>query len=885
MWGAISEQIPDGLFDGAMPKHNGEVLVQGSFFAPGGQAVEAGEVSVQLGTVNKQLRVYPERRWRKVLGAGVAISNQSPITELPIQYDKAFGGEGFKLNPEGIGYQPVDTETGEAHFLPQIEYKNQPITQPGKEYAPASLGRVDQMWQQRLKLAGTYDEKYLNERMPGLPDDIDWQYFNEAAEDQWIDGFFQGDEAFLIQHMHPEYSQLSGQLPSVYGRAFINQDTGSAVEFKEIPTQLDTVWLFPSAEMGVMIYRGTIGAFSNDGSDIKALLLACENRTDTPRELSHYQDQMEKRLDPDNGFKYALYTAPLIAEGMKCGFQQIQEENDFPLDMEAKKNMDMFAAEKMAEAEQQKADAVQQLTEKLKAAGIDPQPYLDKIHSPEKDPLQEKMEALMEKMAPGITSDPENLDLTKLDLAVMDEIQALGDEIKKEKLAEAKANIRTQIDELKVKPEAHLYADAIQKLEDALLEIDLPPVWPRTDLMAQLQGVRQQVATAEQEIDKLRKMGVAEEQLPNIEVDLDDFESKLKEADKRLKDTYRMGAHMMGECRSPHPDQEALLKQQLLQKYRAGESMAGMDFACIDLAGENLKGIDLSECYLEGVDFSGCDLTEANLEGAILACANLEGARLDRTNLKGANLGATNLTDTEFRNINLQDGQLSRARLIRTRFENSCLNDINFLETLFEQPAFIRCEMQKCNFIEPDLNQVSFEGSDLGESNFVKPVMEQADFREAKLNGVNFVEAQLNGSGFQQAVMINSRFVGGCQMNNCDFSGADISQSCLRENQLRQAVFTGATLNEADLSGAQLQHSDFQQATALRAQFIKSELGKADMSRCNLMEGSLFKAMLVEADFSGSNLYCVNFMEATLGGTRFKDANLDQTILKDWRPS
>jgi hypothetical protein len=293
---------------------------------------------------------------------------------------------------------------------------------------PASFGRVDMMWPQRLSLAGTYDQAYLDIEMPGFANDIDWLYFNDAAKDQWLDGFFQGDEQYFISNMHAEHAVLKGQLPPIYGRAFVNQNvplkdnnqqmTGEyQSEFKEIKTKLDTLWLFPNAKMGVMIYRGTIEGYSDDGCDITALLLACENRNDTPRHLQHYQDQLTKRLDPDHGYKYMLFSSPLIAEGMRCGFKQLQDDFDFPLEMLGKANIDEFANTKKAEAMLQVDDAKLQIIAQCKAAGVDPTPYLDKINNPEKAPEQLKIEALMEKMAPGMVSDPENIDIFNIDLS------------------------------------------------------------------------------------------------------------------------------------------------------------------------------------------------------------------------------------------------------------------------------------------------------------------------------------------------------------------------------------------------------------------------------------------------------------------------------------
>ena len=102
--------------------------------------------------------------------------------------------------------------------------------------------------------------------------------------------------------------------------------------------------------------------------------------------------------------------------------------------------------------------------------------------------------------------------------------------------------------------------------------------------------------------------------------------------------------------------------------------------------------------------------------------------------------------------------------------------------------------------------------------------------------------------------MINSRFVGGCVLNNSNFSQANLSQSCLRENQLNHCNFSGTQLAEADFSGAELVNSQFVGANAYRTQFMKSQCENADMRQLNLMEGSLYKAYLVGVKFDQANL-------------------------------
>ena len=69
-----------------------------------------------------------------------------------------------------------------------------------------------------------------------------------------------------------------------------------------------------------------------------------------------------------------------------------------------------------------------------------------------------------------------------------------------------------------------------------------------------------------------------------------------------------------------------------------------------------------------------------------------------------------------------------------------------------------------------------------------------------------------------------------------------------------------------------------------RPMFMKSDLAQADMSNTGFYEASMLSARLTSATLKGSNLYGVEFMNATVGGTDFFAAILDQTKLSDWRP-
>lgn len=908
LWTTVIEQSENGTFDTAMPKGKGEVLVCGSFFAPSNELVQASTVHLQVSTkdknghyqnqIDKELVVFGNRHWCGILGTN--ISPPELTSEMPITYHNAYGGEGYALNPDGKGFGFVEAD--ERQYLPNVEYINQLLISSSKPSLPASFGPLGPMWPQRLPRAGTYEQEY-SDRF-SLADDIDWSYFNVAAEDQWLSSFFSGNEKFSISNMHPLHQTLSGTIPPIYGRAFVNQKVLSLddannktskmdIQFKEIPTKLDTLWLFPNVAMGVMIYRGTIEVHSDDGCDIESMLVACENRNDTPRTTEHYQEQLTKRIDPDHGYQYALFSSPLIAKDMKCAHTQLQENVDFPLEMSIKNNVDEFPNSKKDEAVPQVYDVKTEIIEQCKTEGFDPDPYLEKINNSEKTPEQAKIRALLEKMAPGIVNGSKVIDISDIDFSVMDEIKAFIEEIEAEAEAEAerdiedkngyKTEVLNEIARIQALPNAHLFTNVIVEMQKSVDESDMTPMWPRVDSTGDTVELKKQIASAQKAIDVLRKQGTPEERLPKI--DITKLETQLLDAELLFKGAHLLSAHLEPERRSPHPEKEAELRKCFLDKFNKGESLIDGDYACIDLSGENLRGIDLSGCYLEGVDFSGCDLSDAILKNAIMAGADLSSAKLINTNCQGSNLGAANLTDTNFSSTNLDNIILSGSNCTRTQFICCQMKDMDYLDSTFEQTVFDNSIMTQSSFIDSIFINCSFVGSELSQTNFIRGRFTQTNFSKAILNDANFIEVTAQRADFCHAEMINSRFLGGCNLNRSKFVGANMSKSCLRANQLNDCDFSSCLLDKTDFSEATLENAILIGAKAIGAQFVKSYLKGADLCECNLMEASLCKAYLVNANFRNSNLYAVNFLDTTLGDTYFHYANLDQTILEDWRPS
>jgi hypothetical protein len=99
LWAAIGETT-ESIVDEGLPKACGEVLVHGKCHPPGGRPVPVSQVRVRVTpveadarrTVDKKLAVFGDRSWRPSI-LGSSMTEPTPFTEMPLTWDRAFGGE------------------------------------------------------------------------------------------------------------------------------------------------------------------------------------------------------------------------------------------------------------------------------------------------------------------------------------------------------------------------------------------------------------------------------------------------------------------------------------------------------------------------------------------------------------------------------------------------------------------------------------------------------------------------------------------------------------------------------------------------------------------------------------------------------------------------
>jgi hypothetical protein len=183
--------------DFAPRKHRCDILLNATAYAPDGRPTTRATVGVRIGAWSKSFDVVGDRVWEAGLG-GIGASATTPFVQMPISYDRAFGGTdnrsddpadhaAYLPNPVGRGFhKQLKSEWVDGSPLPNTEVTGSPVTWVAGDYQPMSFGVIGRHWASRVRHAGTYDQRWLDEVFPFLPADFAEAYYQAAPLDQQI---------------------------------------------------------------------------------------------------------------------------------------------------------------------------------------------------------------------------------------------------------------------------------------------------------------------------------------------------------------------------------------------------------------------------------------------------------------------------------------------------------------------------------------------------------------------------------------------------------------------------------------------------------------------------------------------------------------------------
>jgi uncharacterized protein YjbI with pentapeptide repeats len=747
-----------------MPKPNGEVLLHGKYFAPNGIPVAAASVRLKLGKIDKVLLVYGNRYWRTLLGP----TEPEPIREMPLDYFNAFGGKGYAKNPIGKGMVDVDVFGEMRRPLPNVEHPDQVLSSSGQKPDPAGFGPLDMAWEFRTSKLGTYDDKWLRERWPAYPDDLNWNHFNAAPPDQWLDEYFSGTETFDLYNMHPDKPVVKGQLPPFRTRCFINRASSGDGEIDEIKMRAETVWLFPHAETGIVLYRGVIGIQTDDASDVDNIIIGYENLTDPLRDTSHYANALTSRQAGEK----MLNTADLIPNGATCGFGAV-EEPEFSSGSNNSGGGDNSEEPTKTPAESKRA-ALIALSDKLaEIPGTDAartkvgeqimETYLPPLfprplgHEQIYDLLAdiewtEKLRIVIQQQG-GDVSDIQNVDIEE----TRSKIEQTGIEIKEGYRAQAH-----MLEEGRPAHDKHretLYKELLERLKN-----------------------KENVAGWD-----FAGLNLSNQNLSGI-----DFNGcYLEKVD--LTDSKLIGANLEG----------AIL---------AFANLSGCDLSGANLKRANLGAANLTHAVCEGADLTEAILARSLLTGAKLTNCNLTDIDLLETELRDVDMSGSTLPKIQFIDLDMSRAKFHRTILTGSTFTSCSLKESDFSEAVLDESTWIESMVDDANFSGAKMTNNRFPGgTSLRRARFTNAMLDSSNFRETDLRNADFTEASLNMCDFGDSDARKARFTrsiakGGMFMGT-DLGKADLSSMNLMGGTLMKARLTNATLRDANCYGVEFMNA------------------------------------------------------------------------------
>ena len=826
LWKTVAGELgEDEALDLGHPKQRGEFLVYGACHSP--SPVRGAQVSVTVAGLQKTLNVSGRRYWN---AAGFS-SDPELFTEMRVSWANAFGGEGYELNPLGIGIVP-DPDGRVA--LPQVLDPRHPLTSPKDRLEPAGVNALNPFWPQRARYMGTFDDTWHKNRWPHYPRNTNPEYFNTAPPDQRLPGFFKGDEAIRIANMHPEKPEILSVLPGLRARIFINRAVDGKESFREIEARAETVWLFPAAECGILLFRGAAQVSDETLDDLTHLMAEWEPLKSPPESLEFYHKKFLETVAPEPAAPVEPpvppepAAPPPVPEPPPAPAPKPPEPPPLPPEME-KKMGELNALVAKAEAQ---ADAA------CAKLGITRTELMEK-YMPKPKTAKESDLAELEKMTVNLEQQAE---------AAMQKMGLTKDEAMKKILA--------------VKQSPKDPQQAIKELKDALLG-----------------------AEAKLKASGVNLQEVAAKSMPGVDPATLDFGTMIAGLEGLAAAIPPKAAEA-----APAPPEPAAAKPADEAKPAEADPAEALDQRIKegkDLSGLNLEGMDFSGRNLTGADFSGSLLTKAVFRGAILKGALFSGALLADADFSNARMTQATLTGVQAVGALFVAAELAGADLSGSDFSGCAFDGADLTKATLSGSLFADASLKAVRGAGMTAVQASFPKADLSGANLLRAVLTGTDFTNANLDTACLAETEASqatfdgitgkGADFSNATMVASRAGKGTEFVDALFSGANLSRSCWERACLTGCRMAGTVLDHADFSRVVFTHSSLLNALAREANLLKAVMTGCDLRGVNFFKASFRHARLngcdlKDASMFGTDLYGAKIVASDTKGTDFRRA-------------
>jgi len=235
----------------------------------------------------------------------------------------------------------------------------------------------------------------------------------------------------------------------------------------------------------------------------------------------------------------------------------------------------------------------------------------------------------------------------------------------------------------------------------------------------------------------------------------------------------------------------------------------------------NISKGDFTNSRIRNTDFSNIILTNSTFFSSIFY-------RNDLTN--------TDISDSNFSYTTICEPKIENTTIHNVDFTRSSIFDLDFSKSDLKNTKFDTSTCYNCNFEGIDISEIKISEDLPNYTNFADSSFKNMDFRNWKHGSVDFSSKIVSGCDFKPQT-----FVQASDLTGSNFSGMDLKDIVFtRSGQPREVI----NLNDVDFSFANLSFLDLRYA----------KLENANLSYANLTGVDLTNANLYGANLTGTNL-------------------------------
>ena len=197
--GLSSVRYPQDII---LMKQKVDIVLNGHAYSPEKNPVNKCQVNLKVGDIiDKTIAVQGDAIWEKTL-TGVQYGEITPFQQMPLVYEKAFGGADTLHDSPKKHVISDRNPIGTGSVYHKKNLVGQPVQNlfsPKDKTECIGYGAIPENWAPRVNFAGTYDELWQETRSPLHPADFKPEFFQCAPEDQ--QGMIQGGEMVELQNL------------------------------------------------------------------------------------------------------------------------------------------------------------------------------------------------------------------------------------------------------------------------------------------------------------------------------------------------------------------------------------------------------------------------------------------------------------------------------------------------------------------------------------------------------------------------------------------------------------------------------------------------------------------------------------------------------------